>query len=106
MLILLTFAFLSGLVTIFAPCIWPLLPVVLSASSTGRNKKPLGITLGILVTFGILTLSLSYIVKVIPFDPNNLRLLAVLIIGFLGLVLLIPKLAQKLEGFVSKLSGK
>jgi len=103
--ILLVFAFLSGLITIFAPCIWPLLPLILGSSVTGGHKKPLGVVLGIVISFGILTLSLSYIIQIIPFDPNTLRLVSVIIIGFLGLTLLIPRLAQKVEGYVSRLSG-
>ena len=103
--ILLVFAFLSGLVTIFAPCIWPLLPIILSSSTTGGKKKPLGITLGIIVSFGIFTLTISYIVSLIPFDPTILRYIAVFVIGFLGLTLMVPKLTQILEGYVSKLSS-
>src|SRR3990167_8203000 len=103
--ILLVFAFLSGLVTIFAPCIWPLLPIILSSSTTGGKKKPLGITLGIIVSFGIFTLTISYIVSLIPFDPTILRYIAVFVIGFLGLTVMVPKLTQILEGYVSKLSS-
>ncbi|MBA3723593.1 MAG: cytochrome c biogenesis protein DipZ [Candidatus Levybacteria bacterium] len=104
--VLLLFAFISGLVTIFAPCIWPLLPIILSASSSGGHRKPLGITLGIVLSFAVITLTISYIVKIIPFDPDVLRYFAVAIIGFLGLTLVIPVLSQKLEGAVSRLSGK
>ncbi|MBI3620467.1 redoxin domain-containing protein, partial [Candidatus Roizmanbacteria bacterium] len=100
------FAFLSGLVTIAAPCIWPVLPIVLSASATGTRAKPLGITLGIMTSFAFFTLTLSYLIKIIPFDPNLLRLLAVSVIGFLGLTLLIPKLNLILEKWVSRLSSK
>ncbi len=70
MSILLIFAFISGLITIAAPCIWPILPIVLSATSSGGHKKPLGITLGIMTSFAFFTLAISYIVKIIPFDPN------------------------------------
>ena len=106
MAVLLLFSFVSGLVTIFAPCIWPLLPIILSSTTTGGHKKPLGITLGIMLSFGFLTLTISYIVKVIPFDTNVLRFIAVFIIGFLGMTLLIPKLSGILESYVSRLSGK
>lgn len=104
--LLVLFAFLSGLVTIFAPCIWPLLPIILSATTSGGHKKPLGITLGITISFAIVTLTISYIVKIIPFDPNVLRSFAVIVIGFLGLTLAIPWLSQQLEAIVSRLSGK
>ncbi len=105
MAILLIFAFISGLVTIFAPCIWPLLPIILSSSATGGKKKALGITLGITISFALFTLAISYVIKIFPFDPNNLRFLAVIIIGFLGLSLVIPVLSSRLEGLVSRLSG-
>ncbi len=106
MLILLLFAFISGLVTIAAPCIWPLLPIILSSSSTGGHRKPLGITMGIATSFAFFTLALSYIVKIIPLDPNALRLFAVAIISFFGLTLLVPALNRVVEGYVSRLSGK
>ena len=88
MLVLLIVAFVSGLLTILAPCIWPILPIVLSSSSTGGRGRPLGVTLGILLSFSILTLSLSYLVKIFHFDPDILRLLAVVIIGFFGSILI------------------
>lgn len=105
MLILLLVAFISGLLTIFAPCIWPILPIVLS-SSTGGKQKPLGITLGIITSFTIVTLSLSYLVRLFNFDPDVLRFVAVFVISFLGLVLIIPSLGSVLEGWASQLTGK
>lgn len=106
MITLLFFAFVSGLITIFAPCIWPLLPIILSSTTTGGKRKPLGITIGIMASFAIFTLTISYVIAIIPFDPAILRYVAVVIIGFLGLSLIIPRLNQLLEGAVSRLSGK
>lgn len=105
MLILLFFAFVSGFVTILAPCIWPLLPIILSSTVTGEKRKPLGITLGIMVSFALFTLTISYFVKLFNFDPDFLRLFAVIVIGFLGLTLVVPALSRILEGFVSRVSG-
>ncbi|MBI2613767.1 MAG: cytochrome c biogenesis protein DipZ [Candidatus Levybacteria bacterium] len=104
MLILLFFAFLSGFVTILAPCIWPLLPIIFSSIVTGEKRKPLGITIGIMISFALFTLTISYFVKLFNFDPNSLRLIAVIVIGFLGLTLVIPALSRILEGFVSRIS--
>ncbi len=105
-MLLFLFAFISGLVTIAAPCIWPLLPIVLSASSTGGHKKPLGVTVGILASFGVLTLTLSYIVKILPINLDFLRLFAVAVLVILGLSLIIPKIGAILELYVSRFSGK
>lgn len=106
MILLFGFAFLAGLVTILAPCIWPLLPLILSTTSLDTKRlKPLGVTLGIMVSFSILTLSLSYLVKLLHFDPTILRLVAVIVIGLLGLSLLIPSFSLLLEGLVSRMTG-
>ncbi|MBI2611730.1 cytochrome c biogenesis protein DipZ [Candidatus Gottesmanbacteria bacterium] len=106
MIILLIFAFLSGLVTILAPCIWPLLPIILSSSATGGREKSFGITLGIMISFAIFTLTISYLVSLFNIDPDFLRLFAVIVIGFLGLSLVIPRLSGVLEVWVSKISSK
>jgi len=103
---LLLIAFLSGLVTILAPCIWPMLPIIFSYSATGGKRKALGITLGIMGSFAFFTLTVSYLVSRLNFNPDFLRLFAVIIIGFLGLTLIVPILTRVLESYVSRLSGK
>jgi cytochrome c biogenesis protein CcdA/thiol-disulfide isomerase/thioredoxin len=106
MILLLGFAFLSGLVTILAPCVWPLLPIILSASVSQKgHQRPLGIVLGIMLSFAVFTLSVSYLVKFFHFDPNSLRIAAVIIITFLGLTMIIPALSRLVEVAVSRLSG-
>lgn len=106
MTILLIVAFVSGLVTILAPCIWPLLPIILSTTTTGGKKKALGITLGICGSFLVFTLTISYLVSALKFDPNILRLFAVVVIGFLGLSLVVPWISSRLEVAVSRLSNR
>lgn len=106
MILLLFFAFLSGLVTILTPCIWPLLPIILSSSIYGNgHRRPLGITFGIMLSFFIFTLAISTLERIFHFDPNVLRLLAVVVIGFLGLTLIIPALSRITEGMISRLTG-
>lgn len=105
MAILILFAFLSGMVTIFAPCIWPILPIVLSAGATSGERKPLGIVMGLAVSFMLATLALAFVVQVIPFDPEVLRLFAVFVIALLGLTLIIPALGARLEGTVSRFAS-
>src|SRR3990167_6178461 len=107
MIILLFFAFVSGLVTIAAPCIWPLLPIILSSSIAGQgHRRPLGITIGVLISFGILTLTISYLVSFFKFDPNIIRYFAVFILLLLGGAMIIPPLTRLLEGIVSRFAGR
>ena len=105
MMILLLFAFVSGLVTILSPCIWPILPIVLSSSSTGGKRKPLGITLGIIASFSFFTLAISSLVKNVNINPDIPRFLAIVTIGLLGCLMVSPVLSCKVEGILSRLSS-
>lgn len=106
MLLLLFFSFLSGLVTILAPCIWPLLPIVLSTSINGGKSKSFGITLGILTTFAIFNITLSYLISAFGFDPMILRIVAVIILILLGIIMVVPSFAKVFETLISRFAGK
>jgi len=107
MILLLGFAFLAGFVTILAPCIWPLLPIILSSSAAGKtHARPLGITLGIMLSFTFFTLAISLLVSLFHLDPNVIRLFAVFVLIFLGLSMIIPALSRLTELWVSRLIGK
>ncbi len=108
MILLLVFAFLAGLVTILSPCIWPVLPIVLSSTVGGKKgyQRALGVTTGVVVSFTSFTLFISYLVHIFHFDSNILRLLAVVIILFLGLSMIIPSLSGKVEGILSNFLGR
>ena len=100
---LLLFSFAAGLATILAPCIWPLLPIVLTASSGEGRRRPLGLVLGLMTSFLILTLSVSYLEKALGIDPDAFRLAAVAVISLLGLSLIVPSLGSRFEVLVSRL---
>lgn len=106
MVLLLMFSFLAGLATILAPCIWPVLPIVLSSSIAGRgHKRPLGIALGVMISFAVFTLTVYTLVRLFNLDPNILRVVAVIIIAFLGLTMIFPPLYTKFEILVTRLGN-
>lgn len=96
------FAVLAGLLTVGAPCILPLLPILLGAS-VGRTSttRPLFIALGFAVTFSVLGFTLSYIVQTFSLSPDTLRNLAVFFLALFGLFMVWPTpfemLTQKLS---------
>ncbi len=107
MIILLLFAFLAGLLTILAPCVWPLLPVLLSTDSVaGGKKRPLGLVTGIAVSFGALTLLASYLEKYLGINENYLRYFSVIFLIVLGVILVVPHLSQKYEAKMSAIVGR
>jgi cytochrome c biogenesis protein CcdA/thiol-disulfide isomerase/thioredoxin len=104
MLILLPFAFLSGVVTILSPCILPVLPIVLSGGVGGR-RRPFGVITGFVVSFSVFTLLLSTLVQVLGVPPDALRVAAVVLILLFGLVMLVPPLSVGFEKIASRLAG-
>jgi cytochrome c biogenesis protein CcdA/thiol-disulfide isomerase/thioredoxin len=103
MLLLVPFAFLAGLATIFAPCILPILPVALSAGVTGGKRRPLGIITGLVVSFTFFTLALGWLTRHLGLGPNALRDVAIVVLLGFGVVLLIPKLLVQFEVLASRL---
>lgn len=106
MLVLLLFAFLGGVITVLSPCILPVLPIVLSASTSEGKKRPYGVITGFIVSFTAVTLSLSFVVRQFDLSPDVLRVAAAIIILALGLTLLVPKLQLFFEKAVAGLSRR
>ena len=104
MLALLFLAFLAGLATTLSPCILPILPIVLSGV-VGGKRRPYGIIAGFVVSFAVFTLFLAAIVQAFNVSPDVLRYVAAVILVGLGIVLIFPRLSQKLNGLTNKLSS-
>ena len=104
MIILILFAFLSGIVTILSPCILPVLPVILSGSVGGKNK-PIGVILGFVTSFSIFTLVLSTLVQLLNIPSDALRVAAVVLIITFGLTMVVPKFQEWFEIFASRIAG-
>ena len=62
MLILILFAILAGAGTALSPCVLPLLPAFLSAGAVGGRRRPLGIVLGLSITFTVTIVGLADVV--------------------------------------------
>ncbi len=107
MIVLYGVAFISGLFTILAPCIWPLLPIVLAdVTQSNSKRRPLGITAGVAISFTFFTLAISTLESSIGFSPNVLRKLAVVVLLVIGTSLVIPTFSRRLEASISSLSGR
>lgn len=102
-------AILAGILTIGAPCILPLLPILLGASIGQQNKlRPLFIALGFIVMFSITGLTLSLIVTRLMIAPDILRNWAIFFLAIFGLLMIWPKpfeiLTLKLSGVINQAS--
>ncbi|QEN03867.1 redoxin domain-containing protein [Thiospirochaeta perfilievii] len=100
MIILILFAFLSGIITILSPCILPMLPVILTGS-IGNRRRPYGIITGFIISFVVFTLSLTFLVDFLNVPTNTLRTVAYISLILFGLIMLTPKLKETFEILVS-----
>lgn len=107
MIVLYGVAFISGLFTILAPCIWPLLPIVLADVTQSKSKRrPLGITVGVALSFTFFTLAISVLESSLGLNPNVLRKLAVVVLLVIGVSMVVPTFSRKMEASISGLSGR
>ncbi|MGA2611950.1 MAG: cytochrome c biogenesis protein DipZ [Spirochaetia bacterium] len=106
MLVLLAFAFVSGVITILSPCILPVLPIVLSGSVGGGKARPFGVLAGFVVSFTVFTLTLSAIVRALGIPADALRVVAVVLIALFGIVMLVPKLREGFERMTSRIANR
>jgi cytochrome c biogenesis protein CcdA/thiol-disulfide isomerase/thioredoxin len=105
MLVLLAFAFLSGIVTILSPCILPVLPIVLSGSLGKGRARPFGVLIGFIASFTVFTLALSAIVQLLGIPPDAMRYVAVVLIVAFGLVMTVPALSRRFESGTARLAA-
>ncbi|HEX4107248.1 MAG TPA: cytochrome c biogenesis protein DipZ [Solirubrobacteraceae bacterium] len=97
MLVLLPIALLAGAGTALSPCVLPVLPALLSAGGVGGRRRPLGVVIGLALTFTINVLLLARVASGVGLGDDALRTIAVVVLIIAGLALLIPELAAWLE---------
>lgn len=89
-------AFLEGVGLVLSPCILPVLPFILAGSVSGSKSRPIGIIVGFIATFTFFALLSRQILATLNVDPELIRNLALLLLAGFGILLLMPKLADRL----------
>src|SRR2546421_8015828 len=97
------FALLAGAGTAITPCVLPVVPALLSASATGGRRRPLGIVLGLAITFTVAIVALAQLVKGVGLASGVARDVAIAVLIVFGLVMLIPGLAARVQAPLSRL---
>ncbi|MCW3067572.1 MAG: hypothetical protein JWL67_197 [Solirubrobacterales bacterium] len=104
MLVLLGFALLAGAGTALSPCVLPVLPALLSAGGVGGRRRPLGIVLGLSITFTVTIVGVANLVGGVGLGSDPLRDVAIAVLLAFGIALLLPGLAARLEAPLSRLA--
>jgi cytochrome c biogenesis protein CcdA/thiol-disulfide isomerase/thioredoxin len=104
MLILILFAILAGAGTALSPCVLPVLPALLSAGAVGGRRRPLGIVLGLAITFTVSIVFLTKVVEGVGLGNEPLRYLAIVVLLAFGLAQILPDVSARLEAPLSRLA--
>jgi cytochrome c-type biogenesis protein len=95
-------AFAAGLLTVAAPCVLPLLPVVLGAASVkGASSRPVFITVGFILSFTVFALFFSSFQHFLGLEQQTVRDVASVLMVLFGLSMVWPALFQHLTSGVS-----
>lgn len=108
MLSLLFIAFIGGFLTIAAPCILAVLPIILGSTIGHQNKfRPIAIVLGLTISFTGFGILFTYVTNLFGISSESLRTLALIFLGIFGLALIFPGVFEKiifhLQQFFKKL---
>jgi cytochrome c biogenesis protein CcdA/thiol-disulfide isomerase/thioredoxin len=97
MLVLVPIAFAAGVITVFTPCILPVLPIVLAGGSSGTPRKPYAIVAGVVTTFTAFLLAGAWLWSLLGINEKyQLKIGAGLLLA-LALTLIVPKVGELVE---------
>jgi cytochrome c biogenesis protein CcdA/thiol-disulfide isomerase/thioredoxin len=83
----------------------PVLPVVLASALGTSRWRPLGVVMGLVLSFAFFTLALTALVSSFGISADALRLAGALVIGLFGLVLVVPALQHRFEILSGRFAG-
>ena len=102
--LLMLFALVAGAGTAITPCVLPVLPALLSAGALGGRRRPLGIVIGLGLSFTVAIVALAQLVRGVGLASGAARTVAIAVLVAFGLVMLIPEVAARVQAPLSRLA--
>src|SRR6266480_370692 len=96
MLILVPIAFAAGVITVFTPCILPVLPIIL-AGGAGTKRRPYAIAAGLVTTFTAFLLAGAWLWGLLGIGKRHQIQIGAVLLGLLAVTLIVPKVGQWVE---------
>jgi cytochrome c biogenesis protein CcdA/thiol-disulfide isomerase/thioredoxin len=97
-MLLLLAAFFAGMITVLAPCVLPLLPIIIGGSVSGNvhdKRRPFIIAASLAISLMAFTVLLKATTLLIKVDPAAITFVSGGIIVAIGIVFLLPELYEK-----------
>lgn len=83
-------AFGAGVLSILAPCVLPLLPIVFASAASRHAAGPVALAGGVVVSFVAVGLAGVSLGASVGLDPERLRMIGAALFVVIGLILLVP----------------
>jgi cytochrome c-type biogenesis protein len=99
-------AWVAGMLSILSPCVWPLVPAVMSSAATSGRAGPWFLALGLAVSFAAGGTVLTFALLNLQLDPEFLRYIAAFLLLLIAAVLLIKPLGNWLTLRLSMLTAR
>lgn len=96
-------AFVAGVVGVLSPCVWPLVPVVVSSASLGGTRGAVGLAAGLSASFAVAGSVLTWALVSLGLDPELFRYAAGALLLLLGGVLVVPGWKDRVTARLSRL---
>src|SRR5436309_4547329 len=90
-------AFLAGVVTAISPCVYPVLPIVFAGGASGGRRRPYAIIAGLVVTFIVSLLFVSWLLDKLGLPKDLLRKISIGFLFLFAATLLIPPPGRAIE---------
>ena len=99
-------AFLAGVVTAISPCVYPVLPIVFAGGATGGRRRPYAIIAGLVVTFIVSLLFVSWLLDKLGLPKDILRNVSIGFLLLFAATLLVPPLGRAIERPLARFSRR
>jgi cytochrome c-type biogenesis protein len=101
-----TIALVAGVLSVLSPCVWPLVPIVMTSASGQSRLGPIYLAFGLSLSFAIAGAFLSFILLNLGLNPDAFRSVAAVLMVLVGLILVIKPLADWINQQMSMLSSR
>lgn len=101
-----TIALVAGVLSVLSPCVWPLVPIVMTSASGQSRLGPIYLAFGLSLSFAIAGAFLSFILLNLGLNPDAFRSVAAVLMVLVGLILVVKPLADWINQHLSMLSSR
>lgn len=98
-------ALAAGVFGVLSPCVWPLVPVVMSSAATSGRSGPLYLALGLSLSFAVAGTLLTLLLVNAALDPELFRYMAAVLLVAVGVALVVRRLGEWLTLRLSVLAA-